>query len=348
MSSKWRRRLRKLDVKGAIIKGAIIIVAIVCVLVGMGGGYVMGYMKYEPKIEGFGVQVSELTMEVAGLVTNVSVLGKDIAELGKDITEKEDLIISQQSHLASLRSENATLQGELDDANMQIQAYEAQTATLEFEIAALELEMAHIQTQLSDVLNTQVTQHYQWKYAGLTWEWDLPISIAEYREYSERPRIKTIAYWINMAKDPEDDYYINKMVEMFNKAALERRYNNAQKLSFIMNFVQSLPYTLDGETTPYDEYPRYPLETLFDRGGDCEDTSILAAALLDKLGYDVALLVFEDAQHVTVGVWIPGVYGSYYEYDGKKYFYLETAGEGWQIGQIPPGITATRAVVYPL
>ena len=27
--------------------------------------------------------------------------------------------------------------------------------------------------------------------------------------------------------------------------------------------------------------------------------------------------------------------GTYYMYEGKRYYYLETTGEGWQIGQIP-------------
>ena len=84
-------------------------------------------------------------------------------------------------------------------------------------------------------------------------------------------------------------------------------------MNFVMAFVQSLPDTIDKGTTPYDEYPRYPVETLFARGGDCEDTPILVAALLDRLGYDVALLVLENAQHMAVGVSITDTYESYYE-----------------------------------
>ena len=87
---------------------------------------------------------------------------------------------------------------------------------------------------------------------------------------------------------------------------------------------------------------------LSDRGGDCEDTSILVAALLDRMGYDVALLLLEDASHMAIGVSIPGTHGAYYEYDSTKYFYLETTGEDWRIGQIPASITDTTEYIYPL
>jgi len=101
-------------------------------------------------------------------------------------------------------------------------------------------------------------------------------------------------------------------------------------------------------TTPWNEYPRYPIETLFDRGGDCEDTSILVAALLDRMGYDVALLFLYHENHCAVGVSIEGSHGSYYQHDDKKYFYLETTGEGWRIGEIPPDFTETIARIHPL
>jgi hypothetical protein len=48
------------------------------------------------------------------------------------------------------------------------------------------------------------------------------------------------------------------------------------------------------------EYPKYPLETLVEKKGDCEDQSILAAALLAAMGYEVALLILPI--HVALGV----------------------------------------------
>jgi len=111
--------------------------------------------------------------------------------------------------------------------------------------------------------------------------------------------------------------------------------------------VQSLPYTVDSVTTSFDEYPRYPIETLVDNGGDCEDTSILLAAIVDKLGYGVALIM--PPAHVAVG--IAGEEsrpGRYWEYAGTKYYYLETTGEGFRIGEVPSVYSKATAHVYPI
>jgi len=74
---------------------------------------------------------------------------------------------------------------------------------------------------------------------------------------------------------------------------------------------------------------------------------VLTAALLDRLVYDVALLILPYENHAAVGVSIEGAYGYYYAYDGKKYFYLETTGEGWGIGDMPD-FADKSAYVYPL
>lgn len=107
-------------------------------------------------------------------------------------------------------------------------------------------------------------------------------------------------------------------------------------MSFLATFVQSLPYTSDSVTTGHDEYVRYPLETLIDDGGDCEDTAILLAALLKELGYDVVLL--SPPGHMAVGVAVSaGVVHSYttIEVHGVHYAYVETTGDGWRIGEVP-------------
>lgn len=60
--------------------------------------------------------------------------------------------------------------------------------------------------------------------------------------------------------------------------------NTTDFASFVMAFVQgSITYQEDSKYTDgkYSEYWKYPLETLCDMKGDCEDTSILMAALLN-------------------------------------------------------------------
>ena len=62
--------------------------------------------------------------------------------------------------------------------------------------------------------------------------------------------------------------------------------------------VQSLPYDTDGTLTA----PKFPIETYVDGRGDCDDKSLLLAALLAREGYSVALFYFKPEAHMALGV----------------------------------------------
>lgn len=134
-----------------------------------------------------------------------------------------------------------------------------------------------------------------------------------------------------------EDPYIKSVAEALQRAAIRDGYGYYDTANFILAFVQSLPYIPDDVSTPYDEFPKFPLETLIEGGGDCEDTSILYATLLKILGYDVVL--WNPPGHMMVGV---GEYGGeipdggwHVEYEGEKYYLAETTGEGWVVGEAP-------------
>ncbi|MBA7710422.1 hypothetical protein ES703_119364 [subsurface metagenome] len=209
--------------------------------------------------------------------------------------------------------------------------------------------ISYLEYRLETIMDINIKQYYTWEYLDVTWNWDItPIPISLYVDYYERSRPIYWSSWVDMAKDPDDDYYITKMIQQINSDSIKAGFTEIEKVNFVISFVQSLPYTVDSVTTPWDEYPRYPIETLFDRGGDCEDTSILVAALLDRLGYDVCLIFLEDDNHAATGISIEGGYGTYYIHEGVEYFYLETTGEGWQIGEKPSSLISTSAYIYPL
>jgi hypothetical protein len=42
------------------------------------------------------------------------------------------------------------------------------------------------------------------------------------------------------------------------------------------------------------------------------------------------------------------VYGTFWKYGGKNYYYLETTGEGWEIGDIPEEYQQASAHIYPM
>jgi hypothetical protein len=81
-------------------------------------------------------------------------------------------------------------------------------------------------------------------------------------------------------------------------AARTQGLDDDEYLDLVAVFVQSLPY----RTGPDDVPPKFPVETIVENGGDCDDKSLLLAALLSREGYNVSLLYFGDENHMAVGV----------------------------------------------
>jgi len=162
-----------------------------------------------------------------------------------------------------------------------------------------------------------IIREYSWFYGGKVWVWELPVHKRTYDYFKELPRPPTM------------------------------NYSEYQTLEFATTFVQSLPYTVDSATSPFDEYPRYPVETLVDNGGDCEDTSILLASILNSMGYGVILIEFPN--HCAIGVkGSDNMHGTYWEYEGEKYFYIETTNSGWAIGELLDEYKEASANMYPM
>ncbi|MBN2240777.1 MAG: hypothetical protein JW712_13465 [Dehalococcoidales bacterium] len=187
---------------------------------------------------------------------------------------------------------------------------------------------------------------FNWSYESHSYEWQLNIPEKVYKYFTDLPRPLTSNYAVYIT-NPVDDEYIAAIIEKLKKICEIDGFNEYQSVEMVIAFVQSLPYTRDSSTAPYDEYPRYPLETLADNGGDCEDTSILLASLIQKMGYDVVLLNLPN--HIAIGIaGGDNIHGTYWNYQDRKYFYVETTGEGWDIGQIPDDYKDSSAAIYTL
>jgi hypothetical protein len=197
-----------------------------------------------------------------------------------------------------------------------------------------------------------ITDNYSRSYGLDKWTWELHIHQSLYDYYKLLPRIPTTNYSVYVTH-PLDDDYMHSLVEKIRDAAEKKGYSEFDTVSMAAAFVQSLEYTNDTDTTGFDEYPRFPIETLVDNGGDCEDTAILTASLIDSMGYGVVLLRLSNEsgtiKHMAVGVkGSDNVTGTYWKYQGGKYYYLETTGEGWRIGQLPDTYKKWTAQVFPM
>ncbi|MDB2272342.1 hypothetical protein PM032_15155 [Halorubrum ezzemoulense] len=162
--------------------------------------------------------------------------------------------------------------------------------------------------------------------------------------YLGRPRSSDYAVYVI---DPFDEPIISAIASKLSKYANRNRLNEIETIDFVAAFVHSLEYVPDDVSTPYDNYPRYPIETLVHRGGDCEDASILLASLLRDLGYEVGLI--QVPGHLQVGVVRDRSFsGTYYNRDGKRYYVLEATGSGWELGEMPPDHQDMTGTVVPL
>jgi hypothetical protein len=155
----------------------------------------------------------------------------------------------------------------------------------------------------------------------------LKIPESLYQYYRNQPHNRN---YVKYAISEKDRYILRDLVSDFK----ENTDSKTEAAHQVVAFVQSIPYSKDYISTGYNEYPRYPIETLVDGSGDCEDTAILTAALLKEMSYDVVLL--SPPGHMAIGITCPACKGRPITIDNKKYYYLETTAEGWEVGQLPP------------
>lgn len=187
---------------------------------------------------------------------------------------------------------------------------------------------------------------YNWTYNGTEWQAALTIPKVYYQFYKSRPHDRVEDY-AQYALSDYDRLYLKQLIADFKKAGVSKNYSDNDNVMNVIAFVQSLPYTSDLATTGYDEYPRYPIETLVDDGGDCEDTAILAAAILNEMGYGTVLLRLPG--HMAVGVKCSdGFPGTYYEFRGSKYYYVDTTCKNWPIGVLPDEYKNSSVTVFPM
>ena len=95
------------------------------------------------------------------------------------------------------------------------------------------------------------------------------------------------------------------------------------------------------------EYPKYPVETLAEGKGDCEDYAILAAAILAAMGYETALLYVPGHAALAIAG-AEGVPGVFAEKDDLRYYYCEMTGTNWAVGELPAKYSPSDIEVHPV
>ena len=226
-------------------------------------------------------------------------------------------------------------------------------------------DISHSEKTIPDIDTYEKT--YSWTFNNKNWKIYTEIPVKTYDNYlnanvNRMPQNDRFAPDKKMAAFvTTNEEVVQDIADELYTIAKENNYDQVTTANFILRFVQeNIDYSLDNETENCEEYWRFPVETLVEQKGDCEDTSVLYAAFMDYLGYDVALLYYkweensERVGHLAVGIHLSGDHGEFVEDEnGKKYYYCETTSEAtiFKLGVIPdypPQIKDGPAKIIPI
>ncbi len=109
---------------------------------------------------------------------------------------------------------------------------------------------------------------FAWNYGGYHWNWNLSIPVALYDAYDATAVPDSVRVTYGLADfgffTTTQDSYMQTLAEKLNNTATQLGYGSVDEVNFVLAFVQSIPYAFDNVSTSYQDYPRFPVETLVD------------------------------------------------------------------------------------
>lgn len=161
-----------------------------------------------------------------------------------------------------------------------------------------------------------------------------------------------------------DFIVVNDVIDEIEKA-LKEEYESTGKIAsgqgyaeFILAFVhECYGYMYDEVQYSQSEYFAFPMETIYNGYGDCEDTSILLAAIYESAGYDTGVFLIPGHAITAVALdsYVAGEYDSKYSVavfsitvDGKTYYGCETTLDSniYGVGYITDTYSTKNDTIY--
>ena len=187
-------------------------------------------------------------------------------------------------------------------------------------------------------------KEYVWEYDGNSYSLNLNVTAKDYYSYQNNgvdrsPQLVSGMRPFVTSSDP----VVVDLAQKLKGIATGSGFDQEQTENLALAFCQGIRYSYDNISEGADEYFRYSVETLYDETGDCEDKTILFASVTEAMGYDSVLLLMPG--HMAGGIALTGGSGTYVEDGGVNYFYCETTGEGWLVGELPPDLEGEEVEV---
>ena len=182
-----------------------------------------------------------------------------------------------------------------------------------------------ISPDLNGLQSSPVIISHRFPFEKTTVNLTLPINVSVYEGAKQAEKATTVygniseTVWLTqsyraMVQDPAQNSLYAALLTETDKIRLQQKLSDDEYLELIAVYIQSLRYE-----TREQNPAKFPVETVVDRAGDCDDKSLLLAGLLSREGYPVALLLFGPESHMAVGVGSDD-----YLYKNTGYTFVET------------------------
>lgn len=357
------------------MSGKIIAVALIMLLAGAGGAYYYLEQQNQGTIAALTKQATDAENRAKALSTQLAALNSQVEQLDtksksleKQLSTSQAQVAATQALVADLTSKNTSLETSVGSIEAQLNASKTEAAKLTADLAsvnqqltAAKLQVAQTKAEydslsakyqalvgtgaISDPTAAFVHRDYVWSYKNDRYTMSLDVPTSLYNQYSKYPRMLVFNHAAYVAH-PDDDAFMKQIASKITALASARGLTGQEPTELAISWVQRFIYTLDNTTKGVQDYPRYPVETLVEDGGDCEDTAILMASVLREMGRDVVFV--ELPNHVALGVSFPARKGVCWPYEGKNYYYVETTGENSVIGTLPDFAQGQPATLVPV
>jgi len=194
--------------------------------------------------------------------------------------------------------------------------------------------------ELTD-LRIQRTNTFTWDFNGddFSMEIELDYSVYSYFKNLDHEIVGSTAEERYSRFPTPDEEYVIQIAEALQELAIDNGFTTHLEITeFVYAFVGDIQYVLDIEGSGVSNYPKYPIEMLWEASGDCEDAAILYVSLIEAINYDAmfmrGLVKQSDEEdwggHAWAVVNVPGEdnLGSYWygpgEKSNTKFYFVET------------------------
>ena len=246
----------------------------------------------------------------------INILGEDknnlqvqLDSLNTTYQEYVSIHSHNNSEYAGLSNENLLLRGQIDAMNETLTLFERQTR---------------------EVLYFRIFSLYNYKTDESWYAW-YKIKSADYYNYrfdvdthapallddriTEELVSKTAGSW----SDPESDVIREIAYDLWQVS-----YGDEE---VFVNLATQLVHQLCYNVTLYT---KYPIETIVEESGDCDNLAVLTASILNAGGFDVVLLlvyVDDDGGHCMLGVSLYSPPDDLFDYGRSTSYYVDDDGE---------------------